>query len=300
MRYTMIDRLASSALLTVALLAGCGDDAGLRDGSMTMHLTDAPADSITAAVVTVEQIYLQSGDDSTDAGGRVVLLDSAFTVDLRDLQNTSQQLFENITIPGGAYAQLRFVISGGYIEVSENGEASIYATSPDYEGLPAGATVDGELQMPSFAQSGLKVTIGSGALRFDGDHRIILVDFDVSQSFGHGAGPDTWVMHPVIIGSEIEATGSVEGTVSLAPGVALPNALTLADLQVRLGGETQALLFINGEFRYDFDLVVPGRYAFGVVAPAGVTITVTPALPDTVTVSSGATLTQDIVITAAE
>lgn len=289
--------LVAAAALT---LAGCSDTGSPRDGAMTMYLTDAPSDSITKAVVTVDQIYLQ-GADSADAEARVVLLDSAFTVDLRALANVSQQLFAGVTVPGGDYSQLRFVISGGYIEVAANGGTKIYASSPDYPGLPAGATVDGELQMPSYAQSGLKVTLPAGMLQFDGEHRIVLVDFDVAQSFGHGAGPDTWVMHPVIKGSELQASGSVEGTVTLAPGIVLPGSVTgLADFRVRLGDETLPLVDVAGSAQYDFEFVTPGTYPLTLEGPAGVVITATPALPATVVVGTGATVTENIVITALE
>ena len=52
-------------------------------------------------------------------------------------------------VPPGTYTQLRFVITGGYIDVG----GVIYASSPDYEGLPE-ATVGGKLQMPSYAPPG--------------------------------------------------------------------------------------------------------------------------------------------------
>lgn len=296
-----LGRLAGLVLAAGLALAGCSSDGATRDGSMTMYLTDAPSDSITAAVVTVERIYLQGGDDSVDTAARVVLLDSAFTVDLRTLANSSQLLFAGVPVPGGAYAQLRFVISGGYIQVTENGTSRIYASSPTYPGLPDGATVDGQLQMPSYAQSGLKVTIPAGALRFDGDQRIVLVDFDVSQSFGHGAGPDTWVMHPVVRGAEMQATGTVQGTVTFAPGIVLPGTVTgLGDFQVHLGGDVQPLVAVDGAAHYSFGALVPGSYELSLTGPAGVVFTVAPALPDTVTVGSGATVTQDLVITSVQ
>jgi hypothetical protein len=53
--------------------------------------------------------------------------------------------------------------------------------------------------MPSLAQSGLKVDLPGGAIRIEGDQRILLVDFDVAQSLGHVAGGyGRWVMHPVV------------------------------------------------------------------------------------------------------
>ena len=104
---------------------------------MTLLLTDAPGD-LQEAVVTIDEIYLQGG------GGKTVLLDEPVTVNLLDLADTTATLLEEVEVPEGTYQQLRFVISGGYIAVERAGGGSeIYASSTDYAGLPAGATVTG-------------------------------------------------------------------------------------------------------------------------------------------------------------
>ena len=45
--------------------------------------------------------------------------------------------------------------------------------------------------------------MAGNALELTGPEKIVLVDFDVSQSFGHEASG--WVMHPVVTGGEITA-----------------------------------------------------------------------------------------------
>ena len=62
---------------------------------------------------------------------------------------------------------------------------------------------EGSLHAPSYAQSGLKVQMTGGALVLDTPMKILLVDFDVTQSFGHAASG--WVMHPVVTGAELQA-----------------------------------------------------------------------------------------------
>jgi hypothetical protein len=58
--------------------------------------------------------------------------------------------------------------------------------------------------MPSFAQSGLKVNLPSDLFTVGADPVWVLVDFDVSQSFGRAAGGSgMWVMSPVLQGSLI-------------------------------------------------------------------------------------------------
>lgn len=199
---TSLRRAAAAAFAGALVLVGaaaCESSTGLRTGQISLLLTDAPGDVVTA-VVTIEQIYLQGAEG--DEGGRVILRDTPFTTDLLTLVDSTVVLLEDVTIPARSYGQLRFVISGGYIEV-ENDDASttsIYASSPTYAGLPVDAVVDGSLQMPSFAQSGLKVNLPNDAVLILEDETVVLlVDFDVAQSFGKAAGNSgQWVMTPVL------------------------------------------------------------------------------------------------------
>lgn len=64
--------------------------------------------------------------------------------------------------------------------------------------------MDGTLIMPSVAQAVLKVNLPGDRLFVDGNAQTLLVDFDVSQSFGQQAGESgSWVMHPVIQATEV-------------------------------------------------------------------------------------------------
>lgn len=200
-------RFMDRVILTVtlglpALVAACdGTEPG--SSSLTVRLTDAPGD-VKAAVVTISEVYLQGGasdDDALDDDGRVVLTSDSRTVDLLTLVNTTTTLASGVDVPSRRYGQLRFVITGGYLEVeNEDGSTSIFASAPDYAGLPEGAAVAGELRMPSLGQSGLKVQLPEEALDLDGEEAVILVDFDVAESFGHATGGGAWVMHPVVTG----------------------------------------------------------------------------------------------------
>ncbi len=194
-----------TALAVVLALAGsaCSGDGSGPDGGtarVTLLLTDAPGEIVTA-VVTIDQIYLQGGE-----GGRVVLMDEPVTTDLLTLADDFQTLLTDVEVPAGTYSQLRFVISGAYIEVERTGGATdIFASATDYEELPKGATVFGLLKMPSLGSSGLKVNFAEPLTLAEGE-TTLLVDFDVAQSFGKEAGQSgKWVMHPVITGEKTEA-----------------------------------------------------------------------------------------------
>ncbi len=192
---------AAAAVALVLSVAACDSATGLRTGTLSMYLTDAPGD-VQVAVVTIEQIYLTGAGDSAD---RVVLRNTPFTTDLLTLVDSLHLLIEDAEIPADTYGQLRFVISGAYLQVegATEGSSEIYASSPTYAALPAGAVVTGTLQMPSLAQSGLKVNLPGDALVVAADGSVsLVVDFDVAQSFGQHAGASgQWVMTPVLNGS---------------------------------------------------------------------------------------------------
>lgn len=187
--------LPNSALLLLAgLVVGCDSTSSNNgNGHVSLLLTDAPGD-VLAAVVTISAVRLQGND------GSIVLLDTPYTTDLLDLAGTTALLAEDVEVENGNYREIRFVITGGYIEVDNgDGTSSFYASSPSYPALPLGVTSPGLLKMPSFGSSGLKVKLPGNVLVVDDDDHVILVDFDASQSFGHVAGNSgQWVMHPVI------------------------------------------------------------------------------------------------------
>ncbi|NVI97430.1 DUF4382 domain-containing protein [Myxococcus sp. AM009] len=280
------------ALLPIALLPlmACGGN----EGKVTLLLTDAPGDDLRTAVVTISEIYLQGGDD-----GRVVLRDSPATVNLLELANSTSELVSEAVVPNGDYSELRFVITGGYIEVAnEDGSSTVFASSADYAGLPAGTQVGGQLHMPSYGASGLKVKF-SEKLTIEGEQKVLLVDFDVGQSFGKEAGNSgRWVMSPVIKSAEMTASGSIRVTADTAATVALPvvdgRQVTLGDFSAVMTNEAGsrerlALADADGDGTYDavFKFLIPGTFTVQLEPPASVSASTAPEHPVTVDVGSG-------------
>src|SRR5690606_8737884 len=113
------------------------------------------------AIVTIERVeLLRNGND--DDNSVVVLRDEPATVDLLTLQNEVMVLVGETAVPGGNYSQMRLVISEGLIEVEQaDGSTRVYASSDEFA-ASQGFTADGRLQMPSFAQSGLKINLPAG------------------------------------------------------------------------------------------------------------------------------------------
>lgn len=293
----------------IPLLAACGKAIGPNGTTaVKVMLTDAPGD-FASAVVTIDSIYLQ-GENSGTSSGRVWLSQTPVTTDLLTLANDVSSLVDNVEVPSGNYAQLRFVISGGYVEVeNSDGSRSVYAT-PNYDHLPPDTTADGTLQMPSYSQSGLKVTFDGGTVDVSGTQKVILVDFDVAQSFGQVAGGSGgWVMTPVIRGADMQLSASTTVTLSLGNNVTLPQInntqVQLSDFSATLDdgqGNTKQAAFtsVNGAFTASFPYLMPGTtWTLGVTGPTGLTFTVDPALPIQVTTSSGQDSHFALVITSA-
>jgi hypothetical protein len=272
---------------------------------MTVMLTDASGD-FKAAVVTITQINL------VGSGGMTTLSNTTVTTNLLTLSNDTAKLVDNVVVQPGTYTELDFVISGGYVEVANaGGGTTIYASSPTYAGLPANATVGGTLRMPSFGQSGLKVNLPGGNVQVGTDSKILLVDFDVQQSFGHDAGNSgQWVMHPVMNATDFGLSGNVDVTAKLGAGVTLPllagTQVTLADFSAVLtnsGGSPKTLALApsaagSTTFAASFKYLLPGAYTLTLQAPSGMSFTASPAVPVNVTVASGATAPEDFTITA--
>ena len=311
LRLTSLAAAAALALATLGGLSACAADGSSAPGTskVSILLTDAPGD-VKKAVVTISRIYLQGSDD--EQSGRVVLLNTPVTTDLLTLANSTAELVDDAVVPAGTYSQLRFVVTGGYIEVDDgHGGTSIYASSPDYAGLPAGAPVAGELKMPSYAQSGIKVNLPDGGFHVSGEQKVLLVDFDVARSFGHQAGASgMWVMTPVLTATELTATGSVVVTLRKDAGVTLPTvggtATTLGGFSAELSNgagshETTAFTDADGDGTYEaaFRFLVPGDYALDVTGPAGVTFTTSPAHPASVSIASGLASSFGFTVTAA-
>jgi hypothetical protein len=299
---------AKTALLLGALLLGTAacDSTSPESGSLSIKLTDAPGDFVRA-VVTIDQIYLQADEDGD--GGRVVLRDEDVTVDLLTLANATADLVTDAQVPAGTYSQLRFVISGGYIEVETATGTSIYASSPTYAGLPPGSSVTGTLMMPSFAQTGIKVNLPGDAVTIEGETKVLLVDFDVSRSFGQQAGQSgMWVMSPVLDASDFVTAGSVAVSLSKASSVTLPSGATLGQFKAVLktseGSEEELTLTDannDGTFEGTFLHVAPGSYTLDLVKPAAVTSFGTDVTrPVAITVGSGQQVSRAFVITAAQ
>ncbi|MDT8368914.1 MAG: DUF4382 domain-containing protein [Longimicrobiales bacterium] len=306
-------RFLSSTLVLAAILpAACDDNdsTGVNGpGSMTLLLTDAPGD-FQEARVTIERVELVGGSEEEgeegEDGGVEVLRDEPFTTDLLTLSNDVATLLEDVSVPSGTYSQLRFIIPEACIVVEgENESTEVFASA----GFDACGPADGSLQLPSFAQTGIKVNLPGGSIEVEGDQTILLLDFDVSESFGQEAGASgRWVMTPVIKAEEIEFAGSITVELTLADSVDLTGLgnETLGDFQAVLDTEPDSPLAFtdddaDGVFEVTFIALHPQSFNVSVGLTEGVAFefTLNPTSPQAVEVASGASTTTSFEVTSA-
>jgi hypothetical protein len=265
-------------------LAAC-DESGISapgsdKTSLSVYLTDAPGD-VEAVWVEILQISLQGAE-----GGSVSLLGSPTDlILLTDLVGTTHLLVENAELDPSTYSQLRLVV-GDAVLLSSDGTVYVKGDPVLPEGLE-GAPM-GNLQCPSCSQSGLKVKIPNDEVELEEGSAALVIDFDVSQSFGHKAGNSgNWIMRPVMHGTLTESVSvakAIRGTVGLAMDgevpITLPDCppgeprsiqdfIPTATLMGILDGEGNPIVRSgavaeDGSFQISF--LAPGSYSLGHVA----------------------------------
>lgn len=302
--FRKIGAVALAAVLAVGLGACDSGVSSSDSGSMSLQLTDAPAGDISQAWVDIGTIALQG------EGGEVVLVEdpegpeSGF-FELTSLAGTTADLVSDVSVPTGNYGQLRIVIEAAALE-TDGGEVFSFNGAADALGLSR----TGSLQAPSIPQTGVKVNLGGFTLETEA--KILVLDFDVSESFGREAGQSNmWVLRPTITSSEIEASGTISGTVSTADGVSIPDC----------GGEARdvsafvpvAIDAASGDTLKSGDVAGDGSYAIDFLEPADYDLGHEPEVtfdgaklvfdadvsPQQVTVESGSETTADYTVTSA-
>lgn len=295
MSHKIIGALALALMLP---LAACDDSTAVAEpGTMTLLLTDAPGD-FGQAVVVIESIEL------IGEGEPVMLREGADTTDLLTLSNDVEEMVADATVPGGTYGQVRFIIPEACITVEQDTDPKTYLVYSSDEGFTECGTRDGDLQLPSFEDTGIKVTLPAGATDVDGDQHIVVLDFSVEESFGQQAGASgMWVMTPVIRADEMDFTGSLTATLTAAEGV---DPALLGDFQARVTGEADPVAFTDededGTFEAEFLYMLPTDYEVSVElhddAPAH-DFTLDPTSPQSVTLGSAESVTVAFEVTSA-
>lgn len=297
--------MAGLVVLGLAITLAACDDGGTTSGdtsSMSLKLTDAPSPDLENAWVEITEIELQGTNGST-----VLLDESTDLIELTALAGTTRDLVSDVAVASGEYSQLRIIVGAAAVEAA-SGDVFSRGGAAEQQGL----TKTGDLQCPSCSQTGFKVNLPDGSVTLETESKVILLDFDVSETFGQQAGMSgMWVMNPLVRTSEFGVTGTVEGTVSTAEGVSFPTcggrSTGVEDFFAELDdpdtGDKVAGTQVASDGSYAIQFLDPGDYATDYASP--VTIEGdelsfdASASTDPVTVEEGSTATVDYTINGA-
>lgn len=255
------------ALALAVGLGACGQDGVGVGGTARVRvlLTDAAADYVGAAMVDIGAVQLVPADGSAP----VTLSDDGTDgpVDLLTLQGTATQLLADAEIDAGTYDQLRLIVESASVTLADG-----------YEFVGGGTEMP--LKVPSGAQTGIKLNLGVADGGEDGDgglliapgETVLVLDFDVSQSFvmqGDAetlAGIKSILFTPTIRVSVEDVAGSVSGAVSTELTDTDVDSLTVTATPQDEGSveayQTQtATTMTDLDGNYTIHFLVPGTYS---------------------------------------
>lgn len=236
--------------------------------TLSILLTDAPADYIAAAEVDIGRVELLPAGD----GAPIVLSEDGTDgfVNLLDFQNAATMQLAEAEIEAGDYTQLRLIVEAARVGLIEG-----YA-------FRDGST-EKDLFVPSGAQTGIKLNLQGDEdmpLTIVPGETVLVLDFDVNQSFVLRGNPETPAgVHGVIFKPTLRVTGqdvaaSISGVVSTAlEGVSVEGLVVTAeptDAGSVPGYQTLSGTAITDESgAYTIHFLVPGSYDVTVAVDEG-------------------------------
>lgn len=260
-------------MLAALSLGACGDGVGVdTQATVRVLLTDAAADYIGAAFVDIGVVELIPAGD----GPPITLSEDGTDglVNLFDLQNGATMFLAGAEVDAGSYAQLRLIVESARVTLADGYEFN-------------GGGTEQELIVPSGAQTGIKLNLGAGdgeggggPIEIAPGETVLVLDFDVSQSFRIQGNPDTPAginsvhFQPTLRVVVQNVAGSISGTVSTAVADVGIDALTVTATPVDEGTleafQTQiAISSTNTDGTYTIPFLVPGTYTVSVTTATG-------------------------------
>ena len=187
-RHAAVSLLLGSLVLTAGSV-GCDHSDGVMgvgNSQVRVMLTDAPADQIASAKVTISRVYVV-GDNDAQVDLRLAT-DTPLSFELLDLRNGLTALLADHAVPAGTYNQLRLVVESAEVTLVDG------VTFSDGSSTKS-------LTVPSGMQSGIKVQLASPIDADAGELTIVTVDFDVEDNFvlqGPADAPNGVIFTPVL------------------------------------------------------------------------------------------------------
>jgi hypothetical protein len=198
---------------TAALLTACGGGGSAPSpaqlGTLTVHMTDAPACGFDAVNVTVNKVAVHQSATApdSDSGWQEITLSPARKINLLDLTNGVLEKLGQTALPAGHYTQVRLIL-----------DANAGSGAPANSVVPTGSTSEIALDTPSAAQTGIKlngsIDVAAGATTD------LVLDFDACKSVVT-KGNGRYSLKPVISVIAAPATGATFGGITgyVTPGM---------------------------------------------------------------------------------
>jgi hypothetical protein len=193
-------------LLAIILFLGltaCSNDerSDLATGRLVVKMTDAPFPHslVAAANVTIDKIEIRRSEEG-EGSPFLLLSNEEISLNLLDLTNGVTVTLADLEVPVGTYDLVRLYVKDAGISM-----------------------VDGEefdLEVPSGAQTGIKVFVNPPVVVARGLTSELLLDFDVSNSFvvqGNTYTPAEikgFIFKPVIKATNLTEAGRLTGVVT--------------------------------------------------------------------------------------
>jgi len=257
----------------VGCSSGGGGTSGGGEGTLSLSLTDAPADRYWAVYVTIKevQVHLSGNENSPNNWKSIEQFEGPKTVNLLELVNGVREELGLVSLPAGHYTQMRLIV-GREPDNSINllSQAHPFANYVIEKGDPANIH---ELKVPSGYQTGVKIVRG-----FDisaDETTELMLDFDAGRSVVQAGASGKWLLKPTIRVVDVDEYAIVNGTITAAGGITpIPGAmvsLQVCDLDETLDPKDQVKVVAatitdeNGGYQLfvepdDYNLVV---YAAG-------------------------------------
>lgn len=225
------------------LLAACGGQGAENSGRAEVLLTDAPASEADSLPVTFSRIELVS-----EAEGVMSVEVEPQTIDVLTLRNGGLEVLGEVDLPAGTYHQVRLVVDEA--EITFVGGAEVY-----------------EVQVPSGAQTGLKINIEPALIVEANQTSRVVLDFDAERAVVENPpGSGNYILEPTAIRA-VTTSGTVEGRVIAGGDPVTPIAGVLITVLDQDGNEVTATITeADGSFRlitlpegsYDLELSLEG------------------------------------------
>jgi hypothetical protein len=294
-----ISRAVLGSLLGIAAVTACSDSTGTNMGKLTVKMTDAPfpfaeVSSVDMWVVRIDartqSVSESEASDASDTEGWTTIASPNTAINLLSLQGGVTTNLGTTSLATGNYNGFRLIL--------DTQKSSV--TLKDGTVLTGG---DG-IVFPSAAQTGIKINLDA-PIQVTQDSSVMILDFDVGSSFvmrGNSIRNNGLLFKPVIRAVATELTGSLTGSVrsDSATGAAVVGATvdvlkdgTAVDDTVAANVVASTATDASGNYRFSF--LLPGAYEVRATPP--VASGFQPALlPDGVTITSGATVADKVIV----